>query len=260
MRLHARPQPQGDPRPRQKVTDGGRTRRAPVHAGPVGQCRLMELLTRMGATLASIVRGLRDRIARGFQRRSEPVADRQGFRRFLHTRSNYIAQYSLYGYLRTRTGVRFPELFNDDPFVRSINIAKWHIWLACLADLSVYAGGLVLHRARAPAGAVGRLVSEAVDGILAEVGVPEEAGAGFTEHAGRVRARIALCDWESVSDDESAFSESPAALVHYAPVTDELRQLDEEIVKNSVRFRWQEIRRALRRDLDAERVLAGGND
>jgi hypothetical protein len=42
-------------------------------------------------------------------------------------------------------------------------------------------------------------------------------------------------------------------------VTDELRQLDEGIVKNSVRFRWQEIRRELRETLDAERVLTEGS-
>ncbi len=216
----------------------------------------MSFIKRIPAALGAIAASLRQQFARGFRRRPEPVVDRAAFRRFLHTRSNYMAQYSLYGYLRTRTGVRFPELFNDDDFVRSINIAKWHVWLACLADLAVYAGGLVLQRAHAPASSVGELVSAAVDAILSEVGVPADAGGEFPEHATRVRARIALCDWGSVADDESAFSESPAALVRYSPVTDELRQLDEEIVKNSVRFRWQEIRRQLREILDAERVLA----
>jgi len=219
----------------------------------------MSLIKRIPAALGTIAASLRQQFAHGFRRRPEPIADREGFRRFLHTRSNYVAQYSLYGYLRTRTGVRFPELFNDDAFVRSINIAKWHIWLACLADLAVYAGGLVLQRTRAPASDVGELVSAAVDAILSEVGVPAEAGNEFPGHSSRVHARIALCDWNSVADDESVFSESPAALVRYAPVTDELRQLDEEIVKNSVRFRWQEIRRELRENLDAEGVLADGN-
>ena len=37
---------------------------------------------------------------------------------------------------------------------------------------------------------------------------------------------------------------------------DELKQYDAEIVRGSVRFRWQEVRRDLRRDLDAEAVLA----
>jgi hypothetical protein len=219
----------------------------------------MRLIRRIPAALGTIAASLREQFARGFRRRPEPIVDRTGLRRFLHTRSNYVAQYSLYGYLRTRTGVRFPELFNDDAFVRSINIAKWHIWLACLADLAVYSGGLVLKRAHAPASEVGMLVSAAVEAILSEVGVPAEAGAEFPEHAARVRARIALCDWSAVADDESAFTESPAALVRYAPVTDELRQLDEGIVKNSVRFRWQEIRRELRETLDAARVLTEGS-
>lgn len=189
------------------------------------------------------------------RQRREPIVDRAGLRRFLHTRSNYVAQYSLYGYLRTRTGVRFPELFNDDPFVVSINIAKWHVWLACLSDLAVFAGGLMLQRTQFPTEDIGKLMSTTVDLILAEVGNPEEAGAQFSAHAGRVRARLALCDWKSITDDDAVFTESPDALVRWAPVTDELRELDEEIVKNSIRFRWQEIRRALRADLDAARVL-----
>lgn len=216
----------------------------------------MTILKRIAAALGMIVGSLREQFVQRFRRRSEPIVERAGFRRFLHTRSNYMAQYSLYGYLRTRTGVRFPELFNDDAFVRSVNIAKWHIWLACLADIAVYAGALALRRAHAPAPDVARLVSNAVEGILAEVGVPEEAGDDFSEHAGQVRSRIALCDWSSIGDDEAAFSDSPAALVRWAPVTDELRQLDQEIVKNSVRFRWQEVRRDLRRDLDATALMA----
>ena len=35
--------------------------------------------------------------------------------------------------------------------------------------------------------------------------------------------------------------------------------LDEEIVRNSVRFKWQEIRRELRAKLDADAVLARGD-
>ena len=34
--------------------------------------------------------------------------------------------------------------------------------------------------------------------------------------------------------------------------------LDEEIVRNSVRFRWQEVRRELRATLDVDAVLRQG--
>lgn len=191
----------------------------------------------------------------GRRRWDEPVNDRASLRRFLETRASYIAQTSLYGYLRTRAGMIYPQLFDDDAFVRSINIAKWHIWLACLSDLSVYAGGLLARHAPAGTAEVGALMEELVTAILDDTGTPADADTEFSAHAERVRARLAGCDWAGVTDDETPFSASPTALIRWAPVVDSLKELDEEIVRNSVRFRWQEIRRALRRSLDADAVL-----
>ena len=45
------------------------------------------------------------------------------------------------------------------------------------------------------------------------------------------------------------------ALVRWAPIMPELKELDAEIVMNSVRFRWQEVRRELRSTLDAAKLL-----
>jgi hypothetical protein len=189
------------------------------------------------------------------RRREEPVHDRAGLRRFLETRASFVAQTSLYGYLRARAGMIYPQLFDDDGFVCATNIAKWHIWLACLSDLSVYAGGLLARQSRAKSPEVGALMEGLVGAILIETGAPVDAGEEFPTHAARVLARLAGCDWDRVADDETPFSESPTALVRWAPIVENLKELDEEIVRNSVRFRWQEIRRDLRRDLDAEAVL-----
>jgi hypothetical protein len=41
-------------------------------------------------------------------------------------------------------------------------------------------------------------------------------------------------------------------------VIDNLKQLDEEIVKNSVRFHWQEVRRDFLRYFDAAAILQDG--
>lgn len=192
-------------------------------------------------------------------RHARPITDRPGLGRFIHTRAAHVAQTALYGYLRTRAGTRFPELFTDDEFVKSINIAKWHVWLACVSDLAVHAGGLVHRHATAPASEVARLMQDIVDDLLREAGVPAEAGSDYAPHAERVRARIALCDWSALPDgDEAAFSQSPGALVYWAPVVQELKELDEEIVRNSVRFRWQEVRRELLQLLQAEAVMASG--
>lgn len=191
---------------------------------------------------------LRDYVGAG-RKRQQPIRDRAELARFLESRASFIAQTSLYGYLRTRAGTRYPELFDNDPFVASINIAKWHVWLACLSDLATYAGGMLAREPGASPDRVGALMRSLVDGILQSTGTPADAGPDFALHSQAVRDRIAGCDWGAVAEGEGAFAESPDAVVRWAPVVDEFKQLDEEIVKNSVRFRWQEVRRDLQRHL-----------
>jgi len=199
--------------------------------------------------------GLRDYFGSLGRRRSEPLNNRVALKRFLDTRASFVAQTSLYGYLRTRAGLIYPQLFEDDEFVVSINIAKWHVWLACLSDLCVYAGGRLMAHPNVTAAQVGTFMQALLAEILADTGTPADADSEFAEHARRVQARIALCNWSQVHDDETPFSESPTALIRWAPIVENLKELDEEIVRNSVRFRWQEIRRDLRRNLDAAAIL-----
>jgi hypothetical protein len=151
--------------------------------------------------------------------------------------------------------MRYPELFTDDPFVASINIAKWHVWLDCLSDIAVYAGSRLAQRAPRELPRVAQMMAATVDGILERTGSPAEAGGEFAAHAERVRHRVARTDWLAVGPDAAAFTESPAGLVRWAPVMDELKQLDEEIVLNSVRFRWQEVRREFAALLDHEALI-----
>jgi len=187
--------------------------------------------------------------------REQPICDRAELTRFIDTRASFMAQTSLYGYLRTRAGMRYPELFDDDPFVQAINIAKWQIWLACLSDIAVYAGSRLAQHAPRETQRVGALMQSMIDEILEAAGTPAEAGAEFAAEAERVRDRVARTDWLAVGEGEAAFTASPTALVRWAPIVKELKELDEDIVRNSVRFRWQEVRRDLARDLDPESVF-----
>jgi len=200
---------------------------------------------------------IRDYVGIGRRRRSMPITDREGLKHFLETRASHVAQTSLYGYIRTRAGMRYPELFHDDGFVGSINIAKWQMWLACLSDLAVFAGGRLAAVGPDAAPVVGGIMRAAVATILAETGTPADAGPAFADSARAVLERLDACDWAAVPDDGGAFTESPPALVRWAPIVDELKQVDEPIVLNSVRFRWQEVRRDLRQRLDATAILQG---
>jgi hypothetical protein len=185
----------------------------------------------------------------------EPIDSAESLARFLDKRASFVAQTSLYGYLRTRAGMRYPDLFDDDPFVESINIAKWHLWLDCVSDLAVYAGSRLAQHAPRELPRVARMMLATLDHVLAQAGTPAEAGSEFATHAARVRNRVVRTDWLAVGPHEAAFTESPTGLVRWAPVKDELKELDEEIVRNSVRFRWQEVRSEFARHLDAQALL-----
>jgi len=200
---------------------------------------------------AGFWRTIRGYLSAGRWKRATPIVDRDGLRSFLESRASFVTQMSLYGYLRTRAGMRYPELFTNDEFAKAVDAAKWKMWLACLSDLSVYAGGLLARRSRADNASIASLMDALLEAILAANRAGDDAAG-----ADRLRTRLAQCDWGAVPDDATAFSESPRTLIECAPIVDELKQLDDEIVRNSVRFRWQQVRRELRRDLDAEAVIA----
>lgn len=183
------------------------------------------------------------------------IDDPDRLRQFLESRASHVTQTSLYGYLRTRAGSRYPQLFANDNFAKAINAAKWNIWLASVSDLSIYAGGLMAKARPDEQSEVARLMNMVVDRIL-QAGPPAEADSEYPLLAAGVRNRVASCHWDTVTDTEAAFAESPEAVVRWAPIVDQLKELDADIVRNSVRFRWQEVRRELRQQLDADSLLA----
>ena len=216
---------------------------------------LQDRLRNRVRSAAEVLRAFRDYlIGTG---RLRPVRDFDDLVTFVDSRASHVAQTSLYGYLRTRAGTLYPELFANDPFMVSVNIAKWQMWLACVSDLSVYAGGMLLRRCPdTPESRIRTIMGEAVETILQQAGEPAEGGNAFSDNAALVRDRIGTVDWTAVDDGESHFTWSPEALVTWTPIVEGLKELDREIVTNSVRFRWQEVRRDLRRVLDARAVIA----
>ncbi len=195
----------------------------------------------------------------GKSRETAPLSDAESLGIFLQARASHIAQTALYGYLRTRAGTRYPELFKQPEMLLSINMAKWQVWLACLSDLTIYIGGLIAQRTHATSADISTVLSAIINTILTETGIPDGASTEFQETAESVRQRVANCDFSSIPDNDFAFVKSPEALFHWAPIADELKNRDQEIVENSVRFRWQEIRRSARKQLQAEAVMGMDN-
>ena len=185
-----------------------------------------------------------------------PVASVEDLVAFLHTRASFVAQTSLYGYLKTRMGTKYVALFQDDVYVSAINTAKWPIYASCLADLTIFAVAVVAEEAGLSAAEAAALAEHC---YTQAVHATFEAEVMDTVGKDRIEAfaqRARLCDWRQASDGENAFGRSPDDLVVHAPVIEAFKDLDAEIVRNSMRFRWGGVRRECRRRLDATAVGA----
>ena len=193
-------------------------------------------------------------IAERFDR--SPVDSVAALTRFVHTRSAYIAQTSLYGYLKTRMGTSYRQYFEDETFSRSIRIASIRVFASCLADLTVFTTAIVRSGGRlddrAAAALAGRCFRDAIHACLDsgdEAHLP-------TDLFDRFDARLECADWSFMASGENAFAGSARDLVRYAPVVDEYREADREIVTNSIRFRWRDVREQARKRIDGAAVAS----
>ena len=186
--------------------------------------------------------------------RSKPVESVDSPIDFVGSRSAYIAQTTLYGYMKTRMGTSFQRYFEDDGFSATLRVAAVKVAVACVDDLTIFAvakaaenGGL------SPAAACALATccyERAVDDVISQrdrIHIPADAAAKF-------KLRVQVTDWEKAAYRDTAFVRSPEALVRYAPVVEEFMNDDSEIVRNSIRFRWIEIRKALTQRMDTEAV------
>ncbi|WP_295809102.1 hypothetical protein [uncultured Nitratireductor sp.] len=209
----------------------------------------------MGVVWSKGLSFLREAAARFTLRRDNGVIDTtQTLCDFVATRASFVAQKKLYGYLKARMGTRYPSMFEDDVFVESVNIAKLHVFAACLSDLSVHTVAKV-----AAAGALSRDETQALARFCFVAGLANNADALPAEDAvddwrNHFEKRIADLHWQNAAVDGDCFTESPRALFKWAPIADELKRFDREIVENSIRFAFGEVTRTFRERADLPAV------
>ncbi len=188
----------------------------------------------------------------GLTRDKAPIDSVAALTQFLASRAAFVAQKTLYGYVKTRMGTRYVVMFEDKKIAASLNIAKLNVFAACLSDLTVYAAAAVL-----PAGDACRALAQHCFAQALQAQTGEAPSEFSTQDAiGGFERRLALTDWQTRARQPENFSESPRALVRWAPIAENLKKLDSEIVENSVKFAWRDIREQFNKRLDAAAVAA----
>ena len=177
--------------------------------------------------------------------REDGIADEAAMIEFISTRAAHVAQSSLYGYLRTRMGTRSREIFQDEQFAGPLKTARDAMLAHCLSDLVVFAVATVDAEDAGRTALARRWYRDAA--LAADA---DWAGAHLDAALERFAARLARTDWQAAAEREAAFTESPPGLVEATPVIEAFKETDAEIVRNSVRFRWTDVRRQLRERVD----------
>ena len=158
---------------------------------------------------------------------------------FIQTKSAWVAQVTLYGYLKTRMGTRYVLHFENDKFMSSVNLAKWNIYSVALQDLTFFISSYLkvnfnhLEVEKAKEIFLKILDDETSNNMPLEI--IEEAKRNFDE-------RFKLINWEKYYGD-IPFNPSALSLYKWAPIADELKNLDRKIVLNSVILKWDIIKK-----------------
>ncbi len=158
---------------------------------------------------------------------------------FIQSKSAWVTQVTLYGYLKTRMGTRYVLHFENDKFMESVNLAKWNMYAVALQDLIFYSFSYLkinfnynqVHKAE-------EIFLKILDDEITNkmpLDIIEEAKKNFKD-------RLNNINWDIYYSD-LPFNPSALSLYKWAPIAEELKTLDRKIVLNSVILKWNIVKK-----------------
>ena len=161
------------------------------------------------------------------------IKSREDLQKFIQQRSAHVTQNTLFGYLKTRMGHKFTVMVQDEVFSKSINIAKWNIYMVALADFTFFTYSYLMN--------LKNLQKNECKEIFIDI-IEKEKNNGLSDEIFEKAKKEFLLRFDKVDFEkyylEEPFKNSCNALYHWSPIADELKILDKEIVLNSMRLKW----------------------
>ena len=152
---------------------------------------------------------------------------------FIKEKSAFVTQSTLYGYLKTRMGLKQYMMFTDDVFVESVNKAKWNIFSEAVTDLTFYSISFLNKKYNIDSLDPNKIYTNILDNEISN-GLTNEISERY-----KLKFKDKLNSFNIKEyTDNNPFSNSCNALFHWAPIADELKELDKEIVINSIKNKW----------------------
>ena len=176
-------------------------------------------------------------------RGEDPVATRRDLVNFIDSRAAYVSQVTLYTYVKARAGTQYPKLFENTEYLESIEIARSHLYTSCVADLVFYVINEHCLNAikRKP---IQFILSNLVDEVFSFAKCDENIFREFDEMKKKCEEQLKVLKRDAIN--HKLFKMSSDTFFRWAPMAEEFKKEDEEIMRNSIHFRWIEVRRELR--------------
>ena len=164
---------------------------------------------------------------------------------FIQTKSAWVAQVTLYGYLKTRMGTRYVLHFENDKFMESVNKAKWNIYSVALQDLTFFTFSyLKVNLNYKDFNKAKEIFFKILDDEISNkmpLDLIELTKKNFSE-------RFQNINWDNYCND-LPFNPSALSLFKWAPIADELKTLDRKIVLNSIILKWDVVKKEFKERL-----------
>ena len=158
---------------------------------------------------------------------------------FIQSKSAWVTQVTLYSYLKTRMGTRYVLHFENDKFMASVNLAKWNMYAVAIQDLTFFTFSYLKTNLnyqdidKAKEVFLKILDDETINKMPLDI--IEEAKKNFN-------LRLQNINWDTYYND-LPFNPSALSLYKWAPIADELKNLDRKIVLNSVILKWDIVKK-----------------
>ena len=161
------------------------------------------------------------------------INSKEDLRNFIQERSAHVTQTTLYGYIKTRIGSRYAMMFEDEVFLKSINLAKWNIYMTALTDCTFYVFSYLIDKKNLKQNDASEIFIQIIENEKSnglEDKLFENTKLDFSQ-------KLKEVDWKKYHQD-NPFKNSGLSLLKWSPIAENLKKFDKEIVLNSIKLKW----------------------
>ena len=176
-------------------------------------------------------------------RPKKPLTKQSELVEFIHRNASFVSQVTLLTYIKARAGTQYPKLFENPEYLKSIEIARRQLYSSCVADLAFYViNEHCLNNVQNKT--IQCILSNLVNEVFSFAKNDENIFKEFEEMKKQCEEQLKAL--KSGAIDHKLFKMSSDTFFRWAPMAEEFKLEDEEIMRNSIHFRWIEVRREVR--------------